>query len=179
MNQGSFYWNLSTLSHLCWSTNCTSRWVLVDRFFRFFHQTPLAISEPVLFLNLPFKLIFILSDLWFVLWSGRWEEPERQVWRSLQVNCDAAIRHQEARVCFDEESFWKSCIFCESNVRKLHLDEILRCLRTSFDRITVYCWNMPSVALAKGWASAVLVAAAPLLSSFPSPLILKQEKESK
>ncbi len=63
MNQGSFYWNFSSLCHLCWSTNCTSRWVLVDRFCWFFHQTALAISEPVLFLNLPFKLIFFLSDL--------------------------------------------------------------------------------------------------------------------
>lgn len=74
-----------------------------------------------------------------------------QLWR-----CNPSSRGLSV---FDEESFRKSCILSESNVRKLHLDEIFQRLWTSFDRITVYCWNMPSVALAKGWASAALVAA--------------------
>ncbi len=111
LNQGSFYWNFSTLSHLCWSTNCTSRWVLVDRFCWFFHQTALAISEPVLFLNLPFKLIFFLSDLWFVLCSGCWEEPEQQVWRSLQVNCDAAIRHPKTECVLMRNPFGRAVYY--------------------------------------------------------------------
>ncbi len=144
MNQGSFYWNFSTLSHLCWSTNCTSRWVLVDRFCWFFHQTALAISEPVLFLNLPFKLIFFLSDLFCGVVAEKNQNGKSDVLFKSTVMLQSVIQRNE------EESFWKSCILCESNVRKLHLDEILRRLWTSFDWITVYCWNMPSVALAKG-----------------------------